>query len=279
MVCLKSRQKPSIPLSTWDDFFNKQAPALRLIALLYQTSDLCATIREFGTQSLHQRRVSHLPLRDILSSAARLEEEIKAWGQNMPTVWEYPCIDISDQVSSTWSQAFMDCPGRPLIVHTYRSLSVAGGWNLVRVARLMLNQSIVECCTWLLTSNPLSNDPFEQYVQADHSLLAFENTQRQMQEAHSTIRMMIDEIFASVYSHLHLSIEGKPAPASSKDVPAIRGLFLLWPLRAAVDAMAKNGGNGNNIAYAQRRIWLKRLLEFISQDLSIAQASSVVDII
>lgn len=103
--------------------------------------------------------------------------------------------------------------------------------------------------------------------------------QRQLRESQNAITMMIDDSFASVYSHLHLAIEGTLAPASSKYVPAIRGLLLLWLLGAAVDAINQNSAERSEGGDARRRVWLKRLLEFISRDLSIAQASSVVDLI
>lgn len=169
----------------------------------------------------------------------------------------------------------MNFPGRPSVVHTYRSLSVAGGWNLFRVARLTLNQSIVDYVGWILSSIPLVHNPFEPLLLQVEDPRSFQAVQRQLRKSQHTITIMIDGIFASVYSHLQISIDGKPNPDTSRDVPAIRGMLLLWPLHAAVNAMANNAAK-SNADEVQRSIWLKRLLNFISYDLNIAQAGSIV---
>jgi hypothetical protein len=61
-------------------------------------------------------------------------------------------------------------------------------------------------------------------------------------------------------------------PATSRDVCAVRGLLLLWPLSTAASCMVDMAGR--TMEENMRGSWLKAVLKFISQDLSISQASA-----
>lgn len=94
MVCLKSRQRPSVSPDTWIGFFDPQAPAFRLIILLYQAAEASAKIREFVTLTTIHQNESIAVIGGILTSTTRLDDDFEDWSENVPIEWMFLSNDF-----------------------------------------------------------------------------------------------------------------------------------------------------------------------------------------
>jgi hypothetical protein len=222
------------------------------VTLLYQT----ATLRADAHRNLPlPRNEDHSAIRDkvvnILNQAKALESGFQMWNDCTPLNYQYQVVERDEYAfrNTDDSVGLMNSPGRPDHLHIYQEIITAPRWNLFRAARVLLNQTIADCCIRLIHNPPLVASPFSldgQDFAADMNSIA--EHEAMLAQAIDISVEMSDAICASVDTHLSPSSSRPgsiyPSPVSSPrssardklhgQAGALKGYSLLFPLWVAM---------------------------------------------
>lgn len=175
----------------------------------------------------------------LLGAAEALEAEYAAYVKALPMAWTPLTVRYMTEADPT-IMAGIPYAGR---VDAYVDMFVCYYLNWARAARLYVHNIALRCRAWLAGPD------------ADHAALP------EWAAARVVCRALIADIVASV-PYVFGWAHTRHAPGSQP--PSLSGLFCMWPVFAAASS---------DFATEPQRVFLKRTLRYVSEEMGIGQAA------
>lgn len=198
----------------------------------------------------------------LIRRAQNVDQEAVRWMRDVPESWRYESVAWEDSVPGGDYGKAEVFPGR---VDVYQDYSIASGWNMVRVTRLILASVIVRCAAWVCS-------PVDYRTTPEYATAA------------GTCVDMITDIIASVPYHLgwHLKPErrrrlqlqqkGRMSSFACGEDDSLKGLagyFLTWPLGIIA---------GQDYTTDSQRSWVQGRLRYIADELGVKYARIICQV-
>jgi hypothetical protein len=224
------------------EFYQSDFPLVRLNGILHRAVDVLAQWKRCVSGSTITSRVE---IELLQCRMMELDAELACWELTVPAWYTYGVYTTEQRQigQPRWIRSLLDHPGSPPIMHYYNSLLNVYGWNLYRLLRISLNNSII---------NSVSTFPLHTCSVAldlNSSLLV--------------VNKLAGDICSSVLSILTISIPGKPEAASEQDICGFRVQGLVPTLKLAHTCLRTLWGHSESQLRAD---WLDLVISFISQD-------------
>ncbi len=225
-----------------------QDPMLRLTNLMVQYANLCS-----------ESRIGILPIDKYIRLSVELDGEIQALVLELPPYWQYSTVSLDHKSDRTFDLHF----------DSYSNPRVCQARNILRVIRILLNQSLIEHC--------LASPTSENYL----ALTGI---------AHDNIKILAGEICACVPQYVdcddaarhrlpiseksalpHQTLDRGPSQASHTHTPnhQLECYTLIFPLYVA----------GRSKAVPDVGPWVIKQLHYISSHFHIRNAEVVAQIL
>ena len=240
ITCVASRQPIPLELiqlrAAVAEFMDSNDPKWKLMGLMIQFVEL----RQAAEGCVMSPRY-------ILDSAKRLDEDLLALSKDMPPAWQYETIFVDDCSDRVYGNYY----------HIYADAHVTQAWNVLRIARIMINEIILE----------------QQQELLDHS--------RSVQTVNVEIaeRSLADESITSLTSEICASVPQytKPAAKMLNSSHAAYGNKIHSPCYTLLFPLFVAGQSPTTPPLT--REWILTQFRFMSKDLGIRNARLVLDIL
>ena len=183
----------------------------------------------------------------LIDLAKCLDDEFSALVDDMPPTWQYDEIMVNDSSPRIYGNCY----------HVYRDAHVTQTWNVLRLARILIREFILDQCFRLSeASTPLSdlNGIIKVY-----------------EAARDSAEILAADICASVPQYAGLGTETLPENCKgSREHHRMRCYTLLFPLFVAAQSPTVSSGI---------RTWIITQLSHMSKDLRVRNAEVVLTIL
>ena len=240
ITCVASHQPISSELillrAAVGEFVDSNDPKWRLMGLMTRFVEL--------RQAAANCVTSH---RYVLDLANSLDDDLIALSKEMPPSWQYEIIFVDNCSDLIYGNCY----------HIYRSIHVTQTWNVLRTARILIYEIILEQHRGL--SNSSNSEASVQSSITEHGL------------AGEPIATLTSEICASVpqYTGTAAKTSGLESTACGKRYN-ISCYTLLFPLFVAAQSSATP---------SPTRQWILAQLHFMSKELGVRNAELVLNIL
>ncbi|KAK7749550.1 hypothetical protein SLS53_000126 [Cytospora paraplurivora] len=182
----------------------------------------------------------------VLRGADVLEADYVEHMRSLPIAWKAMTVRYMTHADGTIMS------GIPYVgrVDAYIDMFICYILNWARAARLYIRNAALRCCAWLVGPRGDYRDTAEYAA------------------AHILCTDLIGDIVSSVpYVFGAARLGQNPtgvAPGANYQPPSLAGVFVMWPVFAAASS---------DFASEEQRTFLKRTLQYISEDIGIGQAA------
>lgn len=277
-----------MPLTQWGSHLanmppQRPLPGLRLIQLMYQVAEVSADIHTIVTARATDIDLSKDTMARLINQLEALDTTLLAWEGQLPETWQYCTNSILVQNAATSGTllSIMTWHGAPINVYDYADSQFVFPHCIYFATRVILSQNLVSAHTWMIQNCSLSNEKDD--------LLLIQAAQRK-QAREIVIAALVEIICGSVPAILGHSKGAPPSelptPLSMPTSPSVspsprspdpsdwsagpRGLFCLWLLRTAFDAVQND--EVKQIVGPELGEWIAHVASFVNRLSGIPQA-------
>lgn len=245
--CLNGRLRPPLSLDSWIKRLDFSMPGPTLLCAMYRIAQWQADVDDAVQKTQCFDPETENNIRNLIMLMQMEEAELEVWESSLPPRFQYMMRPVSP-----YDHAVLQWPGAPHTLHAYPSGLAAVPRTLYFAVRIILNQSLLRCCTWILTWSPKEE---EDELLAQCAILK------------ENIAAMISCISRSVNSVLNDFIQPSGADNHGDrmgvEAPGLRGVLMMWQLSVACVAtddpdIMKRIGN-------ERSLWLKIVLGHVQE--------------
>jgi hypothetical protein len=240
--CLNDRLRPPLSLDSWIRRLDFSMPGPTLLCAMYRIAQWQADVDELiqGTQCFDTETETRIL--NLIMMMQVEDAELETWESSLPIRFQY-----QERPVSPHDHAMLHWPGAPHTIYAYSSCLTAVPRTLYFAARIILNQSLQRCCTWMSTWSPKEEE--EEYL--IQCAILKEN-----------IAAMVSSISCSVNTVMNDSIQSPTDDDSQNwrgvEAPGLRGVLMMWQL--SVSSVATDDPDVMERVGHERSLWLKNVL-------------------
>jgi hypothetical protein len=279
---LTQRRKPPIPLYLWGVNVPAQVPGKGLVNMMYQVAEASAAIHKIITTPPNiDTELSKEAVLGLIGQLEALDTSLLTWEKFLPDTWQYYAKSTSTQnertSASTAVLGIMGWPGAPSNEYVYTASHFVFPHCIYFATRVILSHNIVSAITWMTQNFYLLDDNDD-----DHGLI---QVAQKKQDREVLMAVLTETICGSVPALLgHYSCTAAPSepvtppfsmPSSPFQSPlphqqpedpnewrvGPRGLFTLWPLRTAFNAVQNE--QVKQIVGLELKEWIVHILSLV----------------
>jgi hypothetical protein len=248
-----------LPLETRDFFATSETPAYRQLELLYRAAQLLGDWNGAVQHSLAQSGEGMNALREMLSRAVAIVQDLESWAQNLPGDWSYTNVPFNSTTIPSWLSPLLDAKWRPPSIRRFSTLQAHPRLTIFWTYCMTMTQAMLQSLEFLES----------QYY-------AF-NLGRAVNrlELEFKLRDLIDSICGSAIATIDCPIPNKPAAKSIEEVCTFRGYYLMWTLPAVLLCLKQ--APIKNFDVEGRIDWISKTLDFLGNNLGFAKAHAFTE--
>lgn len=245
--CLNDRLRPPLSLDSWVRRLDFSMPGPTLLCAMYRIAQWQADADEAieGTHSFDPD--TETKILNLIMMMQVEDTALETWESSLPLRFHYQPRPVSPN-----DHDVLHWPGAPSTIYSYSSCLTAIPRTLYFAARIILNQNLQRCCTWMSTwSSKGQEDYLIQSAMLKESIAAMVSS-----VCRSVNAGLNDFIVQSAYNDDHRD-------RRTAEAPGLRGVLMMWQL--AVSSVATDDPDVMERVGYDRSMWLKSVLGHVRE--------------